>query len=34
MQELQSRNDLIITGTYKGGTVVILDVDYVKEAER
>ena len=35
MQELQSKNDLIITDAYKGGIVVILDVeDYVKEAER
>ena len=35
MQELQSKNDLIIPDAYKGGIVVILDVeDYVKEAER
>ena len=35
MQELQSRNDIVITDTDKGGAVVILDVeDYVKEAER
>ena len=35
MQELQSKNDLIITDACKGGIVVILDVeDYVKEAER
>ena len=35
MQELQSRNDMIITNTNKDGAVVILDVeDYVKEAER
>ena len=34
MQELQSRNDIIIDAN-KGGAVVILDVeDYVKEAER
>ena len=35
MQELQSRNDIVITDADKGGAVVILDVeDYVKEAER
>ena len=35
MQELQSRNDIVITNADKGGAVVILDVeDYVKEAER
>ena len=35
MQELQSRNDIVITNAEKGGAVVILDVeDYVKEAER
>ena len=35
MQELQSRNDMVITDVNKGGAVVILDVeDYVKEAER
>ena len=35
MQELQSRNDIIITDGDKGGVVLILDVeDYVKEAER
>ena len=35
MQELQSRNDIVITDANKGGAVVILDVeDYVKEAER
>ena len=35
MQEMQSRNDIVITDADKGGAVVILDVeDYVKEAER
>ena len=35
MQELQSRNDIVITDADKGGAAVILDVgDYVKEAER
>ena len=35
MQELQSRDDIVITDTDKGGAVAILDVeDYVKEAER
>ena len=35
MQELQSRNDIVITDADKGGAVVILDVeDYVKQAER
>ena len=35
MQELQSRNDIVITDTNKGGAVVILDVKYcIKEAER
>ena len=35
MQELQSRNDIVITHADKSGTAVILDVeDYVKEAER
>ena len=35
MQELQSRNDKVITNANKDGVVVILDVeDYVKEAER
>ena len=35
MQELQSRNDIVIIDADKGGAVVILDVeDYVKEAER
>ena len=35
MQELQSRNDIVITDADKGGAVVILDVkDYIKEAER
>ena len=35
MQELQSRNYIVITDTNKGGAVVILDEkDYVKEAER
>ena len=35
MQELQSRNDIVITDSNKGGGAVILDVeDYVKEAER
>ena len=35
MQELQIRNDIVITDADKGGAVVILDVeDYVKEAER
>ena len=34
-QELQSRNDLVITSADKGGAIVILDgEDYVKEAER
>ena len=35
MQELQSRNDIVIIDADKGGAVVILDVeDYVKKAER
>ena len=35
MQELQSRNDIVIINADKGGAVVILNVeDYVKEAER
>ena len=35
MQKLQSRNDIVITDTDKGGAVAIQDVeDYVKEAER
>ena len=35
MQELQSRNDKVITDVDKGGAIVILDVEtYVKEAER
>ena len=35
MEELQSRNDKVITGFDKGKTVVILDVeDYVREAEK
>ena len=35
MQELQSRNDIVINDADKGEAVVILDVeDYVKEAER
>ena len=35
MQELKSKNDIVITDADKGGAVVILDVeDYVKEAER
>ena len=35
MQELQSRNDIVITDANKGGAVVILDVeDYFKETER
>ena len=35
MQELQSRNNIVITDTDTGGAVVIQDVeDYVKEAER
>ena len=34
IQELQSRNDIVITDVDKGEAVVILDVkDYVKEAE-
>ena len=34
MQELRSRNDIVIADAYKGGAVVILDVeDSVKEAE-
>ena len=34
IQELQSRNDTVISDTNKGGAVVILDVDWVKKAER
>ena len=35
MQELQSRNDIVIIDADKGGAVVILDVeDYLKKAER
>ena len=35
LQELQSRDDIIITDTDKGGAVVILDVeDYIKEVGR
>ena len=35
MEELQSRNDIVITDAGKGRTVVALDVeDYAKEAER
>ena len=35
VQELQSRNDILITDADKGGAAVILDVeDYVKAAER
>ena len=35
MQELQSRNDTVVTDANKRGAVVILDAeDYVKEAER
>ena len=35
MQELQSRDDIVITDADKGGAVAILDVeDYFKEAER
>ena len=35
IQELQSRNDIVITGANRGGAVIILDVKvYVKEAER
>ena len=35
MQELQSRDDIVIINADKGGAVVILNVeDYVKEAER
>ena len=35
MQELQSRNDIVITDTNKDGAVVILDVKHcIKEAER
>ena len=35
MQELQARNDIVISNAYKNGAVVILDVDdHVKEAER
>ena len=35
MQELQSKNDIVITDADKGGAIVILDVeDYVKEVER
>ena len=35
MQELKSKNDIVITDADKGGAVLILDVeDYVKEAER
>ena len=35
MQELQYRNDIVITDTNKGGAVVILDVKHwIKEAER
>ena len=35
LQELQSRDDIVITEAEKGGAVVILHVeDYVKEAER
>ena len=35
MQELQSRNDIVITNANKGGAAVNLVVeDYVKEAER
>ena len=35
MQELQPRNDIVITNADKGGAVVILDVeDYIKDAER
>ena len=35
LEELKSRDDIVITKADKGGTVVIMDVkDYVKEAER
>ena len=35
MQDLQSRNDIVITHADKSGASVILDVeDYVKETER
>ena len=35
MEELKSRDDLVITKADKGGAVVIMDVDdYVKEANR
>ena len=35
MEELQSRNDKVITGFDKGKAVVILDEeDYVREAEK
>ena len=35
MQELQSRDDIVITTADKGGAVVIQDVEgYVKETER
>ena len=35
LQELQSRDDIVITDADKGGAVVILGVeDYIKEAER
>ena len=35
LQELQSRDNIVITDADKGGAVVILDVeDYIKEAER
>ena len=35
MQEMQSRNDIVITKADKVGAVVILDEEnYVKEAER
>ena len=34
LQELQSRDNIVITDAAKGGMVVIFDVDYIKEAER
>ena len=35
LQELQSRDDIVITDVDKGGAVVILDVEgYIREAER
>ena len=34
LQELQSRDNIVITDAVKGGMVVIFDVDYIKEAER